>query len=133
MSIRRKSGCQGNIDMAHLSKRLSLLVALVSVKHRAGGQAAIAVPLRRNSPAAVGAAETLAGDAAWRKRSRRRLADGESEVRAGAVEIMDCENTEYSGVIGIGTPPQEFEVVLDTGSYNLWVRHAGQAIACAPP
>lgn len=80
--------------MARFSRRLFLPLAILvsSDKCTAGGRqkggSAIAVPVKR----------TTAGDGPWRRRGRRRLADGEGEIQAGVVEIADCENTEYSGL-----------------------------------
>ncbi|KAF9232681.1 aspartic peptidase domain-containing protein [Melanogaster broomeanus] len=54
--------------------------------------------------------------------------------RAGntaAIPIIDEQNdSSYSGPVSIGTPSQTFELILDTGSSDLWVATTECTLAC---
>lgn len=48
-------------------------------------------------------------------------ADPMLESGPSSVKINDFQNAQYYGQISVGTPPQNFNVIFDTGSANLWV------------
>jgi len=44
-----------------------------------------------------------------------------SAVGSGSVPMQNFQDAEYLGDVAIGTPPQKFQMLMDTGSSNVWV------------
>ncbi len=59
-----------------------------------------------------------------------RLTHGAESVSSIPVPLSNFQDLQYTGPVSVGTPPQTFEVVFDTGSSDLWIT-GSQCTSCS--
>lgn len=94
---------------------MKLFVVLLALVGLTVAEKTLSMPLRRKDPASRTVEDVRAGMQAIRNRY------GAGAKLAGEEGIENYDDAQYYGWIGLGTPQQNFTVIFDTGSSNLWV------------
>ncbi|KAF9234984.1 aspartic peptidase domain-containing protein [Melanogaster broomeanus] len=87
------------------------------------------MPLRRRNPASLDAAE-LAILAKGQRDAVMAKYGGQPEQKRSTGYNLQGLDSGYYGSLAIGTPPVSFDVLLDTGSSDLWVAGTSCGVSC---
>ncbi|KAJ7906171.1 aspartic peptidase domain-containing protein, partial [Mycena leptocephala] len=102
---------------------LPLVVAACLLFSTVSGADPIHIPITRRSGAPITRMNLLA--AAEFMRARYGYGSAATSQRRGIEQSLNFVNQQgdsiYFGTIDVGTPPQSFNIILDTGSSDLWV------------
>jgi len=94
---------------------MKLVLALAAAFFASAEAGVIRVPLTKTTPVRQVYLENGLERAAPNAALEQKFAGTDPVV------ISNFENAQYFGPVSVGTPPQTFNVVYDTGSANLWV------------
>ncbi|KAG6329157.1 hypothetical protein ID866_9933 [Astraeus odoratus] len=108
-------------------------LAAPSLGSRAAGQSGQTMTLARRSPSR----RTVDDWATWAQREREfltlRYGDSGLQKRSEGMNLLTNQNgdSSYYGSLAIGTPAVSFDVILDTGSADLWLADQSCKTGCS--